>query len=120
MSDRPNDNALWASVAETLRHTVLPNLTDPHARNVTIHLIGLAVYARQRGDDVTDERSAELAVALGASGGQDVLRSCTAVLADPEHLAYQAVRNVLVRHLDDDLAAEAVLLEAFRGHLPDE
>jgi hypothetical protein len=99
---------------------LLPNVTDPFVRETTIQLIGLAIYARDRGDDESDQRLVELALALGPAGGQDVLRSCTAVLSDPEHQAYGAVRQILVRHLDEDLASEAVLLEAFRGRLPDE
>jgi hypothetical protein len=111
---------MWESVAETLRNTVLPNVTDPFVRDTTIQLIGLALYARDRGDDPSDQRLVELAQALGPAGGQDVLRSCTAVLSDPDHPAYGAVREILVRHLDEDRASEAVLLEAFRGRLPDE
>jgi hypothetical protein len=119
MSGRLSDRAMWASVAETLRHTVLPIVTDPFVRDTTIQLIGLALYARDR-DDESDQRLVELAQALGPAGGQDVLRSCTAVLSDPDHAAYSAVREILLRHLDEDLASEAVLLEAFRGRLPGE
>jgi hypothetical protein len=118
MSGRPTEGAIWASVAETLRNTVLPSLTDAHARNVTTQLIGLAIYARDRGDDPSDQRLVELAQALGPAAGRDVLRSCAAVLADSEHPTYAAVCEVLKRHLDEDLATEAVLLEAFRGRLP--
>lgn len=120
MSGRLSDRAMWASVAETLRHTVLPIVTDPFVRDTTIQLIGLALYARDRGDNPSDQQLIELAQALGSAGGQDVLRSCTAVLSDPDHAAYSAVREILLRHLDEDLASEAVLLEAFRGRLPGE
>lgn len=119
MTDRPSDAALWASVADTLRRTVLPALIDPHARNATIQLIGLATYAGERGADRTSQRLDELAAALGPAAGQDVLRSCTAVLSDPYHPAYRVVRAMLERHLGEDLDTEAVLLEALRGRLPD-
>ena len=119
MTDRPSDGALWASVADTLRSTVLPTLTDPHARQATIELIGLAIYAGRRGTDPTARRLDELASALGAAAGQDVLRSCIAVLADPYHRANGLIREILERHLDEDLETEAVLLEAFRGRLTD-
>lgn len=46
MSAPPSFDALWASVAESLRDVVLPNLQDAHARRVTTELIGLAHYAR--------------------------------------------------------------------------
>lgn len=56
----------------------------------------------------------------GPAAGQDVLRSCIAVLADPYHRVHADIREILERHLDEDLATEAVLLNAFRGQLPDE
>ncbi|MEY2400764.1 MAG: hypothetical protein QOJ08_875 [Ilumatobacteraceae bacterium] len=105
-------------MADTLRSTVLPNVTDPHVRNATIQLIGLATYAARRGTDPSQRRRDELAVALGASAGQDVLRSCMAVLADPYHRVHSTIREILERHLGEDLESEAVLLKAYRGELP--
>jgi HEAT repeat protein len=118
MSDRPSDAALWASVAETLRDTVLPNLTDPYAREAAIQLIGLAVYAGRRGNDPTRRRLEELAAVLGPAAGQDVLRSCVAVLADPYHRAHGPIREILERHLEDDVESETALLEALDGRVP--
>ena len=118
MSDRPSDDAIWASVANTLRATVLPQLSDPQARSATIHLIGLATYASRRGPDPDLDRLEELAAALGGASGQDVRRSCFAVLADPHHAAYQVVREILERHLEQDLHTEAALLKARRGQVP--
>jgi hypothetical protein len=118
VNDRPSDAALWASMAETLRDTVLPNLTDPYARAATIQLIGLAVYAGRRGSDPTRRRLEELASVLGPAAGQDVLRSCIAVLADPYHRVHAPIREILERHLNEDLQTETVLLEAFRGEVP--
>jgi hypothetical protein len=119
VSDRPSDAALWAAMASTLRATVLPNLTDPYARSVTIQLIGLAGYAGRRGSDPTRRRHEELSAALEGAAGQDVLRSCMAVLADPYHRAHSTIREILERHLDEDLENEAALLMAFRGQVPD-
>jgi hypothetical protein len=118
VSDRPSDAALWAAMADTLRATVLPNLTDPYARNVTIQMIGLAIYAGRRGADPTKRRQEELAAALEGAAGQDVLRSCIAVLADPYHRAHTLIREILERHLNEDLENEAALLTAFRGQVP--
>jgi hypothetical protein len=118
VNDRPSDAALWASVAETLRDTVLPHLTDPHARDATIQLIGLAMYGGKRGSDPARRRQEELASALGAAAGQDVLRSCIAVLADPYHRAHSTIREILERHLDEDLDNEKPLLKAYRGQVP--
>ena len=119
MSDRPSDAALWASVADTLRATVLPNLTDAYARTAAIQLIGLAVYAGKRGSDPTRRRQDELSAALGPATGQDVMRSCIVVLADPYHRAHSAIREILERHLDEDLEGEVALLKAFRGQVAD-
>jgi hypothetical protein len=41
-----------------------------------------------------------------------------AVLADPYHRVHSAIREILERHLDEDLESEAVLLKAYRGELP--
>jgi len=119
MSGRPSNEAMWASVLETLRDTVLPHVSDPHARSATIQLIGLAAYAGRRGADPTRRRIEELSAALGAAAGQDVLRSCMAVLSDPYHRAHSTVREILERHLDEDLAIESAMLDAFRGRVPD-
>ncbi len=118
MSDRPSDEAIWAAVANTLRTTVLPQVSDPQARSATIHLIGLATYASRRGPDPDLDRRGELAAALGGAAGQDLMRSCFVVLADPDHAAHDAVRDIFRRHLEQDLATEAVLLQARRGQVP--
>lgn len=109
---------MWASVAETLRNAVLPEVTDPEARAATIQLIAMAIYAGRRGNDPQRRRLDELSHALGASAGQDVLRSCSAVLADPYHRALTPIREILGEHLDQDLESEAVLLKALEGLLP--
>lgn len=144
---RPSEGALWASVAETVQHVVLPALgDDPHVRQVAVHLIGLATYAGRRGPDPLPARIDELADVLDAAARagdslvveqwadgsprtpQDVLSAVGGVLAvaaraDGADESGGAVRNdlraVLLRHLDEDLATEDVLLAAFRGRLPD-
>ncbi|HEY0518970.1 MAG TPA: hypothetical protein VGC84_05705 [Ilumatobacteraceae bacterium] len=118
MSERPSDEAIWASVAQTLRRTVLPYVSDPQARSATIQLIGLATYASRRGPDVEGERIAELTKALGGAAGQDLMRSCFAVLADPDHPAHEDIRSIFERHLEQDLASEEALLQARRGQVP--
>jgi len=141
----PTDGALWASMAATQRDVVLPDVTDPHHRQVVIQLVGLAAYARDRGPDPTAARVAEVAGALDALASRGnalvatrwpddaddagaVMRVASAVLADAVDrddadadglAARDALRTILVRHLDEDLATEDVLLAAFRGRLPD-
>lgn len=120
VTDRLSDAALWASIAATLRNTVLPNLTDAHARDATIQMIGLATYAERRGSDPTRRRHEELSAALGAGAGQDVMRSCIAVLADPYHRDNTLIREILERHLDEDLENEAALLSALQEQVPND
>jgi aminoglycoside phosphotransferase (APT) family kinase protein len=48
MSPRPSQDACWASVRQTLRDVILPQLSDAHARQTAIHLIGLADYQLHR------------------------------------------------------------------------
>ena len=133
--DRPSDDALWASVAATLRDVVLPQLDDEFARAATIQLIGLAGYARARGDDPGDARIEELRAVLdglpgsgptGAMDAGEVLGACADALVaatgrdDEEAVVVRnRLRPVLLRHLDEDLADEEGLLAAFRGRLPD-
>jgi hypothetical protein len=117
MNDRPSDAAIWASVATTLRTAVLPHVSDPEARSSALQLIALATYASRRGQDPGRERLEELARALGGSTGQDVMRSCFVVLADPQHSANQPLREILQRHLEEDLEAEARMLEVRRGQV---
>jgi hypothetical protein len=120
MTDGASDAAMWASVAETLRKTVLPQLTDPEARAATIQLVAMAIYAGRRGNDPQRRRLDELSNVLEGSAGQDVLRSCIAVLADPYHRAHAPIRELLEEHLDDDLAREVVLSKALENMLPNE
>jgi hypothetical protein len=144
---RPGEGALWASVAETVQHVVLPALgDDPHVRQVAIQLVGLATYAGRRGPDPMPARIEELAGLLDAAARADsplvagrwtegslrspeaVLSAAGAVLAaaaasdrvdDGGDAMRDDLRAALLRHLDEDLATEDVLLGAFRGRLPD-
>ncbi len=143
-SGRPTDQALWASMAETLRQMVLPAVDDAHTRQVVIQLIGLAVYAVDRGPDPTPRRAAEVAAALDrlVGAGHALVRArwdpgaasdpavvfaaagevlAAAVASEDQDTSdvQRTLRSILVRHLRDDLAAEEVMLGAFRGRLPD-
>ncbi len=103
---RASDHALWNSVVETLRSTVLPHVDEPHAALQTRRLIGLAMYARDRGADPTDARAAAVTELIGDGDPTAVLLD----RADPRRALLQAL---LVEHLDADLASERVLLEHF-------
>ena len=103
---RPSDRALWHAVVETLRDGVLPHVTDPHAALQTERLIGLAMYARDRGDDPQAHRDHAIEALIGDDDPATVL----ADVDDPRRARLQAL---LVAHLDADLATEHVLLTHF-------
>ena len=137
-SDRPTDDALWASIGETLRTVVLPALVegraDAWARVQTVQLIALAEIARTRGADPAPRRRHELAVTLASIAGNPLLgdhrpgdehAAAAAALAaavgrtDPDAEQVRAtLRPVLVAQLDDELTVSSPLIEAFRGRLP--
>jgi hypothetical protein len=141
---RPTDAALWAGFARTLREVVLPAVTDEFARLTVVHLVGLAHYAMVRGEDQTAAHTQALADVLNQLRGLSVVDACwpvgadastgavmeatSAVLAACASLSaddHQAVtvrtvlRPVVIAQLDADLVGNAVLLDAFRGRLPD-
>lgn len=121
-----SDEALWTSVAESLRRVILPELTEGHARLTAIQLAALADHARTRGANPVADRMVELADALGftqrdgtaLARSASLLATAAAGAAASDAAAAAHVRAVLVRHLDDDLAATAGLGEAFRGLPP--
>ena len=133
---RPSDDAIWASIATTLREAVLPAVGDEWARQSVIQLVGLAEYARSRPADDTPARRDRLRVALGSLEGNPLV-GWRAGDDDPEQAAARAlvaavgrtdadadaVRNalrpVLLADLDADLSATESLDAAFRGRLPD-
>ncbi len=103
---RPSDPALWHAVVETLRDDILPHVSDAHAALQTQRLIGLAMYARDRGDDPRTHRDHAIEALLGDDDPTAVLADA----ADPRRTRLQAL---LVAHLDADLAIEHVLLTHF-------
>lgn len=103
---RPSDHALWSSVIETLRHTVLPHVAEPYAALQTQRLIGLATYARDRGDDAAVARHQAIVDLIGRDDP-------AAVLLDADDPRRSGLRRLLIAHLDADLATERVLLEHF-------
>ena len=138
---RPSDDALWRSVEDTLRTVVLPAVDDEFARAAVIQLVGMARYARERGDDPSEARTRALSVALDELAAAGNLRSSwpreaaphpkavyevaaaelAAVVAGTDSASAavrQKLRPLLVADLDADLAGNAVLLDAFRGKLP--
>jgi hypothetical protein len=103
---RPSDRALWHAVVETLRDDVLSHVTDAHAASQTQRLIGLAMYARDRGDDPQPHRDHAIEALIGSDDPATVLADA----ADPRRPRLQ---SLLVSHLDADLAVEHVLLTHF-------
>jgi hypothetical protein len=134
------DAEIHRAVATTVRDVLLPALRDEAdwARAVAIQLVGLARYGAERSGDQTASRIAELAGVLDALAGNElvdeawngdrsqraVMGAAGAILAaavgrddDAARAAVGALRPVLLRQLDDELAETAPLVDAFRGRL---
>src|SRR3954447_17133675 len=132
------DAEIHRAVAATVRDVLLPALRDDAgwARTAAIQLVGLTLYAARRGPDRTSARVAELAAVMTALAGNDlvdaawdgdssqraVMHAAGAVLAaavgrggESARAAVDALRPVLLRQLDDELAETAPLVDAFRG-----
>ncbi len=131
MSDRPSDDALWASVSATLRDVVLPRLDDEWATAQTVMLVALAEQARTRGEDPVERQRTELAAALDGLAANALVQpgepsaAASAALAaaigrDDEDAdeVRRVLRPLLVAHLDELVASNASLMDAFRGKLP--
>ncbi len=136
------DAEILRSVEATVREQLLPALPADQAwaRAVGVQLVGLVRYAMRRGADRTQERIDEVADVLaslrhnelvagvwdGDRSQRPVMAAAGAALAAAivrDDAAGDEIRSVLrpvvVRHLDDELAATAPLIDAFRGKLDD-
>lgn len=134
------DTEIHRAVHATVVELLLPAIRDDAewARAAAVQLAGLARYAERRGVDRTEARVAEVADILSALAGNElvdahwdgdrsqrsVMGAAGAVLAaavarrDPAAVEVrQALRPVVVRQLDDELAETAPLVDAFRGKL---
>ena len=134
------DVEIHRAVAATVREVLLPALRDDAgwARAAAIQLVGLTQYAARRAPDRTVDCVAELAALMTALAGNElvddawdgdpsqraVMRAAGTVLAsavgrddEASRAAADALRPVLVRQLDDELAETAPLVDAFRGRL---
>lgn len=137
----PTDAELWRSVATTVERVLVPAIADDWARVAAVQLVGMARYGATRPPDPTAARTAELADALDRLRSNEIVgthwpdRSETTetvfgavsrVLADAVGRddaagdeVRAALRPVVVRHLDDDLAVTGPMMAYFRGRLPD-
>ena len=133
---RPSDEAIWASMADTLRSVVLPAIDDDWARQTVIQLAGLADYARTRPDDDHADRRERLRTALDSLSGNALVPTNE---SEPDEVSAAAIaltsavgrddsdarevraalRPLLLADLDADLDATEMLDDAFRGRLPD-
>lgn len=129
----PADHDLWRCVESTVRDVVAPAIEDPEVHLVAEQTVALAQHARTRPEDPTVERAAEVGRALDdladnplvvdewpivSNRPGDVLAAASRVLVaaiGEGGAAADAVRSrlrpVLVRHVDDDLAVTAQLLD---------
>lgn len=134
------DAEILRSVDVTIREQLLPALPADQAwaRAVAVQLAGLVRYALRRGPDATADRVAELAdvlttlahnelvvaawdgdrsqrVVMGATGA--VLAAAVTRTDGAADEVRTVLRPVVVRQLDDELAATAPLVDVFRGKL---
>jgi len=121
---RVPDDALWRSVAATLRDVVAPGLRPGHELDTVVQLQGLAAYAASRPADRGKQRARRLGEVLGAPGlelpqalqaASDLLVAAVEQPAEAGARA-QLLRVELVAQLDEDAAEAAPLLETFSGH----
>ncbi len=140
--DALTDAEILRSVESTVRTLLLPAIPEHEewARASAVQLVGLVRHALRRGADQTEARVAEIAAVLDGLAGNPIVaaawdgdRSQHAVMSaagtalaaavgrdDPAADEVRAeLRPVLVRQLDDELAATAPLVDAFRGRLDD-
>jgi aminoglycoside phosphotransferase (APT) family kinase protein len=116
--DRPSDEALWRCVLDTLADVILPALRAGFERDSARQLTGVARYALTRPADADAERARELARLLDLPSDAD-LGTCLATASSTLMVGTAPeLRAVLLRHLGDDVAAAAPLLETFSGHDP--
>ena len=137
----PSDAEMWRSVQATVRDVLLPSITDDWARVIAVQLVGMARYAATRPADPLRARVTELTDVLDrltansivaahwpvpTAGAAEVLAATSAVLADAMSRddaagdeVRAALRSVVSRHLDEDLAVTGMLMPYFRGQLPD-
>lgn len=135
LTGRLTDRAILSCVSSTLREFVLRGDGSAHARTAVTQLTGLVDYAARREPDRTSDRNEQLTQALEGLAGNEILSGvwpgepheaaarALAACVGRDDLEAEAVRSalrpLLVRQLDDELAATAPLLDAFRGRLRD-
>jgi aminoglycoside phosphotransferase (APT) family kinase protein len=130
VSDRPDDLALWRSVAATLEDLVLPSLKPGFERDSARQLVGLCRYAQARTSGGSQARVLALTEALGGATEDSELPALLAQAADllveavraPDDAEAQARAEVVRSHLKailaEDIAEAAPLMETFSGHTP--
>ena len=129
--DRPGDDALWRSVADTLDRIVLPAIRPGFEQDSARQLLGLARYAMNRRTGSDGPVDPGLAVALGRPAGEpaaELLGRAADLLVrarqphveqvDAEQVG--SVRAILLDRLAADIAEAAPLMETFSGHTPAE
>ena len=135
---RLSDAEILRAVDATVLGVLLPALRDDAdwARAAAVQLVGLVRYAAGRGPDRTAARIDALAAVLTRLSGNELVTWDGARTRESVHTAAGAalaasvgrddptgdevrreLRPVVVRHLDDELAETAPLVEAFRGRL---
>lgn len=126
-SGRPDDAALWRSVATTLEDLVVPAMRPGFERDSARQLIGLCRYATSRDSGLDDARAAALAQLLDTPDAAlpellgraaDVLVSVVDAAGPDAQTRADLVRDHLRGVLAEDIAEAVPLMETFSGHAP--
>ena len=129
-TDRPDEAALWRSVAATLENLVIPTLQPGFERDSATQLVGMCRYAMTRRSDAEHTRAEALAAVLGRRDGlvlelPELLAASAdtlveAVTIEDSALQQRAdrVRSNLKGALAEDIAEATPLMETFSGHAP--
>ncbi|MEZ5218769.1 MAG: hypothetical protein R2715_19800 [Ilumatobacteraceae bacterium] len=130
----PSDASVARNTAEVLLSTVLPTIDDPHVRATVLQLAAVTRWHAERDSTTPAGREAAQETVLAAHDARSILGlpdASTSTVAgavlvgavDPmcdERVRACAaeLRPLLLADLDADLAAEAPLIDAFRGRMP--
>ena len=137
----PSDAEMWRSVEATVRDVLLPSIADDWARVMAMQLVGMARFAATRPrrpdcrrgwpswptvlDRLAPTPSSRRTGRCRRQRPEEVLAATGAVLAGAVARddaagdeVRAALRPVVSRHLDEDLAVTGMLMPYFRGPAP--
>jgi len=136
----PSDAELWHGVEHTVHRVLLPHIGDDWARAAAVQLIGVARYASTRSAGRVDRNVAELVGVLDSLAGNPIVAAHRPASDSPSDVftavgsmlaaavgddgaagdeIRSALRPVVTRQLDDELAETGAMIPFFRGQIDD-